>query len=224
MTPPVSSADADPKTPEVGADLKPEPTAEEVAAAAAAEARSAVHETPEAYQVNLAAEAREALGLTDDDPLIAHLQKTAAEGKKPQGWMDDVLEAAHSLAEAGLFDAGLDPAKEATELGENAAGRRREVEVFAEALKSRNDGFDDAMFGEMMSLSPTAAGVRLIEYMRKMMTDTNNAPTIKGDTPNAADQAKEDAKALTADPRYGKDRRFTRDADQKWATAFGGRA
>ncbi|WP_269220863.1 hypothetical protein [Brevundimonas vesicularis] len=33
-------------------------------------------------------------------------------------------------------------------VGENAAGRRREVEVFAEALKARGDGFDDEMFGE----------------------------------------------------------------------------
>ncbi|MFN3321662.1 MAG: hypothetical protein ACK43M_23280, partial [Allorhizobium sp.] len=42
-------------------------------------------------------------------------------------------EAAAELAKAGLFDAGLDPAAEAAKLGENAAGRRREVEVFAVA-------------------------------------------------------------------------------------------
>lgn len=189
----------------------------------AAAARATVHEKPDAYQVNLDEASREALGLGEDDPLVAGLAKYAAEKGKPQGWMDDALEAAAEMAKAGLFDAGLDPAAEAAKLGENAAGRRREVEVFAEALKARGDGFDDEMFGELMSLTPTAAGIRMVEYMRKMMTTPTNQPAAAGGG-DPADAAKEEAKRLAEDPKYGKDRRFTRDADLKWAAAFGGKA
>lgn len=182
-----------------------------------------MHESPEAYQVNLDEASREALGLGEDDPLVSGLAKYAAEKGKPQGWMDDALEAAAELAKAGLFDAGLDPAAEAAKLGENAAGRRREVEVFAEALKARNDGFDDEMFGELMSLTPTAAGIRMVEYMRKMMTVPVNQPTAEGGGGDPAEAAKEKARSMAADPKYGKDKRFTREADQAWASAFGGR-
>lgn len=216
-TPPASSPDDKPSDPPAPKPEKPEPTPEEVAAAA----RATVHEKPDAYQVNLDEASREALGLGEDDPLVAGLAKYAAEKGKPQGWMDDALEAAAEMAKAGLFDAGLDPAAEAAKLGENAAGRRREVEVFAEALKARNDGFDDEMFGELMSLSPTAAGIKTVEYLRKMMNNGNLTPPTNGGDP--ADAAKEEAKAMTADPRYGKDRRFTKEADAKWAAAFGGR-
>uniref|UniRef100_A0A6M3XBV2 Uncharacterized protein n=1 Tax=viral metagenome TaxID=1070528 RepID=A0A6M3XBV2_9ZZZZ len=181
-----------------------------------------MHEAAEAYQVNLDEASREALGLGEDDPLVSGLAKYAAEKGKPQGWMDDALEAAAELAKAGLFDAGLDPAAEAAKLGENAAGRRREVEVFAEALKARDDGFDDEMFGELMSLTPTAAGIRMVEYMRKMMTTPINQPTTQGGG-DPADAAKDKAKEMAADPKYGKDKRFTREADQAWASAFGGR-
>jgi hypothetical protein len=181
-----------------------------------------VHESPDGYRVNLDEASREALGLGEDDPLVSGLAKYAAEKGKPQGWMDDALEAAAELAKAGLFDAGLDPAAEAAKLGENAAGRRREVEVFAEALKARNDGFDDEMFGELMSLTPTAAGIRMVEYMRKMMTDNNNAPAPGGKGSDPADAAKEEARKLASDPRYGQDRKFTADADRKWREAFPG--
>lgn len=218
-TPPVSSLGDKPADPPAQQPEKPEPTPEEVAAAA----RATVHEKPDAYQVNLDDASREALGLGEDDPLVAGLAKYAAEKGKPQGWMDDALEAAAEMAKAGLFDAGLDPAAEAAKLGENAAGRRREVEVFAEALKARNDGFDDEMFGELMSLTPTAAGIRMVEYMRKMMTTPTNQPAPPNGGGDPADAAKEKAKEMAADPRYGKDRRFTREADQAWAAAHGGR-
>ena len=220
-TPPASSAGADPAPadPNAAPEPKPEPTPEEAAAAA----RAAVHETPDGYQVNLDDGAREALGLADGDPLVAGLTDYAAKNGKPQGWVDDALEAGAVLAKAGLFDSGFDPAAEAAKLGDNAAGRRREVEVFAEALKARGDGFDEDMFGELMSLSPTAAGIRTVEYLRKMMSNNGQLPNPGGQQQDPADAAKEEAKTLAADPRYGKDRRFTREADEKWAAAFGGR-
>lgn len=171
--------------------------------------------------MNLDAASREALGLGEDDPLVAGLAKYAADKGKPQGWMDDALEAAAEMAKAGLFDAGLDPAAEAAKLGENAAGRRREVEVFAEALKARGDGFDDEMFGELMSLTPTASGIRMVEYMRKLMTTPTNQPA----PPNGGqpDDAKAKAQEMAADPKYHSDRRFRAEADRKWVEAFGGR-
>ncbi len=219
-TPEAKSPDGEPKLEgEKPADEKaPEPTPEELAA----KAREAVHEDASAYTVNLDDAAKTALGLTDDDPLVASLAKFAAENKKPQGWMDNALEAAAEMAKAGVFDVGLDPAKEAEKLGENAAGRRREVEVFAEALKTRGDGFDEEMFGELMSLSPTAAGIRTVEYLRKMMMTDSQIPKPDG-KPAGADDAKTKAQEMAADPRYHADRRFKAEADRAWIAAFGGR-
>jgi len=181
-----------------------------------------VPETAEAYQVNLDDAARASLGLIDDDPMVKHLQGFAAEQKWSQGQIDDVFAAAASMASAGLLDAALNPEAEAAALGENAAARRREVEVFAQALKSRNDGFDDAMFGELMSLTPTAAGIRMVEYMRKMMTEITNTPNAGGAAQSAEDDAKAEARKLASDPRYGRERAFTADADRKWRAAFPG--
>lgn len=181
-----------------------------------------MHESPDGYQVNLDEASREALGLGEDDPLVSGLAKYAAEKGKPQGWMDDALEAAAELAKAGLFDAGLDPAAEAAKLGENAAGRRREVEVFAEALKARNDGFDDEMFGELMSLTPTAAGIRMVEYMRKMMTVPVNQPAAEGGAPDPAEAAKAEAARMRRDPRYDRDRTYRAEADAAWRAAYPG--
>lgn len=203
----------DPPSPEP----KPEPTPEDLAA----QARAVVPESADAYQVNLDEAGREALGLTDGDPLVEGLRKYAHEKGKPQGYVDDVLEAAAEMARAGLFDAGLDPAAEAAALGENAEGRRREVEVFGQALKARGD-ITEAEYGELMSLAPTAAGVTLIEKLRKMMTD-NGQIKPPGDAPSPEDAAKEEARNLAKDPKYGKDRAFTAEADRKWAAAFGGR-
>lgn len=218
-TPPEPSPAADPPAGDPPPpDPKPEPTPEEAAAAA----RAIVPESADAYQVNLDEAAREALGLTDDDALVEGLRKYAHEKGKPQGYVDDVLEAAAEMARAGLFDAGLDPAAEAAALGENAEGRRREVEVFGQALKARGD-ITEAEYGELMSLAPTAAGVTLIEKLRKMMTD-NGQIKPPGDAPSAEDAAKEEARTMAKDPRYEKDRAFRAEADRKWAAAFGGRA
>lgn len=125
------------------------------------------------------------------------------------------------MARAGLFDAGLDPAAERTKLGDNAEGRQREVEVFGQALKARGD-ITEEEYGALLSLAPEAAGVTLIEKLRKMMTD-NGQIKPPGDAPSAEDAAKEEARTLAKDPKYGKDRGFTAQADRKWAEAFGAR-
>lgn len=178
-------------------------------------------ETADAYAVNLDEASREALGLTDDDPLVAGLRKYAHEKGKPQGYLDDVLEAAAEMSRAGLFDAGLDPAAERAKLGDNAEGRQRDVEVFGQALKARGD-ITEEEYGALLSLAPEAAGVTLIEKLRKLMTD-NGQIKPPGAAPSPEEAAKEEARTMAKDQRYGKDRTFTAEADRKWASAFGGR-
>ena len=226
-----TSGSADPKTPEGGtppetspgdkpADppaQKPEPTPEEVAAAA----RAAVPDTAEAYQVNLAAEDREALGLTDNDPLVEALAKFGAENKRSQGWLDDMLEGASILQKAGLFDAGFDPAAERASLGEGAEGRQRDIELFAESLKQRGE-IDEGMYGELMSLSPTANGVKLIEYMRRQMGSSGAVPVLGGAEVDALSEAKAKASEMRRDPRYDRDRSYRAEADAAWRDAYSG--
>ncbi|MNU76975.1 hypothetical protein D3C71_665380 [compost metagenome] len=177
-------------------------------------------EAVDGYAVNVSDTAREKLGLTDGDPMVEALSKFAHESGKPQGWLDDVMEGAAALAEAGLFDSSFDPDAEAAALGENADGRRREVEVFAESLKTRGE-IDEGMFGELMSLSPTANGVKLIEYMRKQMGAGGDIPKPTEGQGATLNEAQEEARTLSRDPKYGKDRAFTADADRKWMAAFG---
>lgn len=195
-----------------------EPTPEEAAEAA----RAAVHDTAEAYVVNLDDDAKTALGLVDGDPLVGHLQKLAHDGKWPQGRVDDFLTTAADMARAGLFDAGIDPAAEAAALGENAAGRRREVEVWAESLKERGE-ISEGEFGELMSLSPTANGVTLIEKIRKLAGAGGGIPK-----PQPADEAgdqkalQDKAREMRRDPRYETDKEFRGDADRAWREAWPG--
>lgn len=180
-----------------------------------------VPEAVDGYAVNVSDTAREKLGLTDGDPMVAALSKFAHESGKPQGWMDDVMEGAAVLAEGGLFDGGFDPAAEAAALGENADGRRREVEVFAESLKTRGE-IDEGMFGELMSLSPTANGVKLIEYMRKQMGAGGEIPKPGGGQAESGDVLKAKAKEMRADPRYENDRSFRAEADEAFKIAYPG--
>lgn len=178
-------------------------------------------EAADGYAVNVSDAAREKLGLTDGDPMVSALSKFAHDSGKPQGWLDDVMEGAAALAEAGLFDSSFDPAAEAAALGDNAEGRRREVEVFAESLKTRGE-IDEGEYGELMSLSPTANGVKLIEKLRQMMGASGEIPKPTEGQGATEGAAQEEARALSRDPKYGKDRAFTADADRKWMAAFGG--
>lgn len=193
-----------------------EPTPEEAAAAA----RAVVPEAADGYAVNVSDAAREKLGLTDGDPMVAALSKFAHDSGKPQGWLDDVMEGAAALAEAGLFDSSFDPAAEAAALGENAEGRRREVEVFAESLKARGE-IDEGEYGELMSLSPTANGVKLIEKLRQMMGASGEIPK-PGGSADAGEALKAKAAEMRADPRYDTDRQFRVQADQAFKDAYPG--
>lgn len=202
---------------------KPEPTAEEAAAAAALEtARAVVPTEASAYAVNLDAEAKTALGLGDgEDPIVKGITETFAKAGKTQGQLDDFLADVGELAKAGLFAAGaFDPAAELAKLGENGEARRREVEIFAEGLKNRGDGFDEEMHGELMSLSPTAAGVKLVEYFRKLAGPNGEiAPPVDTNTATSREAAQAEAEKLRRDPRYESDRKFRKDADAAFMAA-----
>lgn len=205
------------------ADKPAEPTAEEAAAAAALEtARAAVHTDASAYAINLDDEAKAALKLGDGEDLIVKgITEHFAKAGKTQGQLDDFLAQAGDLAKAGLFDAGsFDPAAELAKLGENGEARRREVEIFAEGLKARNDGFDEEMHGELMSLSPTAAGVKLVEYFRKMAGPNGEiaAPTDTN-VETSREAAIANAEALRRDPKYETDRKFRKAADEAFMKA-----
>ena len=207
-----------------GDDAKPgegEAPKDEAAKDEAPHPRTVVPEAADGYRVNLDDEAKGRLGLGDDDPLVKGLFEAAAEGKKPQGWVDDVLQGAAELAKRGLFDAGFDPKAEAEALGENADGRRRDAEVWAKGLMDRGV-IDEGEFGELMSLTPTAAGVKLIEKLKGLAGPAGDiqAPTDGGIAPGEAKKAK--AREMAADKRYGRDRAFTREADAAWKEAFPG--
>lgn len=198
---------------------KPEPTAEETAAAEAEAARAAVHTEASAYQLNVDDEGKTALGLGGpDDPIVKGLTEHWAKTGKSQGALDDFLATAGELAKEGLFGTGFDPAAEAAKLGENAAGRRREAEVFAAALKARGD-ITDEEHGELMSLSPTAAGITLLEKLRGMMGEAGRieAPTEAAPSGKEASLAK--YREMRADPKYETDRKFRAEADRHFQAA-----
>ena len=171
------------------------------------------------YAINLSDEAKAALRLADDgDPIVQGIRDHFKAEGLPQGAFDDFLARAGKLAEAGLFDTGFDVAAEAVKLGENAEGRSRDVEAFANSLKARgDDGFDDEMHGELMSLSPSAAGVRLVEFLRRQMGAAGEIVVTTDNGPSG--DPKEVAKALARDPRYETDKAFRKEADLAWQAA-----
>lgn len=173
------------------------------------------------YQLNLSDDAKTQLGLGDDDPVLKGLFEAAAEGKKPQGWVDDVLEGAAELAKRGLFDSGFDPKAEAEALGENADGRRRDAEVWAKGLLDRQV-IDEGEFGELMSLTPTAAGVKLIEKLKGLAGPAGDIQAPDAAAPDASAELKAKAQAMATDKRYGQDRDFTAEADAMWKKAYPG--
>lgn len=206
-TPPSTEKEASPS--------EAEQTPEQIAAAEAEAARAAVHADPAAYTVNIDDEAKKALGLADaDDPIVKGLTEIAAKSGMSQGRVDDFLATAAEMAKAGLFDTGFDPVAEAAALGENAAGRRREVEIFADALKSRGEGFDDGMHQELMSLSPTANGVKLVEFIRKMMGPAGEITPPEGPGLGSREAALAKFREQRADPRYHTDKDFRKATEQ----------
>jgi hypothetical protein len=179
-----------------------------------------VPESFEAYQVNLPPELVKYTGAATD-PVMKALREHALEQKWPQGRFDDTLSLIKVFADKGVLVPLFDPAAEAAKLGDKGAARRQDVEIFAKSLKSRNE-ITDEEFGEMASLAATAAGVQLVEKLRKMMGDAGKTPI---DAPSGGDQsasspAMAEAQTMRADPRYGKDSTFTRSADRKWVAAW----
>lgn len=157
------------------------------------------------------------------DPAV----KALSEHFQAQGWsqrrVNDVAEAMNVLADKGLIEPPFDPSAELAKLGENGAARVTEAENFVKAMQARGE-LTEEEFGEAMSLTPTAAGVSLLEKLRAgrkdpIVTDAGgpSAHAQPGDTP-----AQAEARALSRDERYGKDKAFTKEADAKWMTAFGG--
>lgn len=219
-TPAEPSPSGDDAKPGEGEAPKDENAKDEAAKDDAPDPRAVVPERADGYRVNLDDEAKGRLGLGDDDPLVKGLFEAAAEGKRPQGWVDDVLEGAAELAKRGLFDAGFDPKAEAEALGENADGRRRDAEVWAKGLMDRGV-IDEGEFGELMSLTPTASGVKLIEKLKGLAGPAGDiqAPSAAGDS---AGDLKAKAQAMAGDPRYHTDRDFKREADEMWKKAYPG--
>lgn len=170
------------------------------------------------YAVNLPAELVKYTG-EPSDPAMKALREYAVEQKWSQGQFDDTLGVIKAFADKGVLHEMFDPAAEAAKLGDNAPARRQEVEVFAKSLLERKE-IDDAEFGELMSLAPTAAGVTLMEKLRKMMGPGAGVTAPRaGDGPQESPEMAE-AKAMRLDPKYDTDSRFKRAADAAWIKAF----
>lgn len=178
-----------------------------------------VPDKPEAYAVNVSDEVKTGLGLVDDDPMVKALQAHAHENKKPQGWLDDVMEAAGVLNAKGLLDGAFDPAAELAKMGENGAAVRTEAETYAGALKERGEISEDA-YGELMSLTPTAAGVELIRYFRKAANQEAGFDPPEGGGVSSEEALQKKARDMAADPRYETDKAFRKEADALYIKAF----
>lgn len=153
------------------------------------------------------------------DPMIAAVREHFKATGRTQGEFDQLFDTLGTLEAKGFIPKPLDFAAERAALGDNGAARQGEVETFAKALKQRGD-IDDAEFGELMSLAPTAAGVRLVEKLRKMTGDTTIKPPGEGGDADPKAAAQAEARALARDPRYEKDRQFRAEADAKYKAAF----
>jgi hypothetical protein len=218
--PPSPSAEGDPPA-EPAAAAPAEPTAEEAAAAAAALA--AVPETPDGYQLKLSEAAKTTLGSLEGDPVFASLREAAKEKGWTQGQFNERIgEAIEIMADKGLLVPNFDPAAEIGKLsegGKDGKARQQEVQVFADSLKARGD-IDDAEYGELMSLAPTAAGVKLVEKLRAMAA-TGGTALPGGDGGATAEAQKEAAREMRRDERYDKDPTFRREADLAYRKAWG---
>lgn len=193
------------------------------AAAQALEAARAV--TPEAadgYVFNVSEAAKGALGKLDGDPVVAELQAFALERKMTQGQFDDSVGAiVDRLALKGFLLPNFDPAAELQKLGDNGSQRRGEVETFASQLLDRKE-IDAEQAAELTSLSATAAGVKLVESLRKMMgAGAGLIAPGPGDAGAGADADKARAAEMRRDPKYGVDAVFTREADELRQRTYG---
>lgn len=184
-------------------------------------------DTAEGYALNVPDALKPYLGEAKDDPAIAAVRDHFKAKGYNQGQMDVLFESLGVLQEKGLMGAPFDAAVELGKLsegGKDGKARRAEVETFAASLESRGD-LSKEEAAELKSLAPTAAGVSLVEKLRKLMGGAGEIKAPSGDVGGAADAngdnpAQAAARAASRDPRYGKDRAYTVEADKAWRTAF----
>lgn len=218
------------------AETQGSPSAEEAAAAAAAAeaaaaaaavdpavaeaeaARAIVPEAADGFKVNLPAEFAKFAGDATDPAMVALREHAVAE-KWSQGRFDDTMSLIKVFAGKGLLDQVYDPAAEAKKLGDKAEPRRQEIETFATSLKERGE-IDDAEFGELAAMSLTAAGVTVLEKLRKMMGPGGGEPKTPGGGEPAGGSAMDQANAMRLDPKYDSDGTFRRKADKAWVDAW----
>lgn len=157
-----------------------------------------------------------------DDPALGAMRNAALAKGWTQGEFNDRFgQAVEALADAGLLVPNFNPAAELAALGDNGAARQQEVEMFAKQLQTRGE-LTEAEAAELTSLAPTAAGVTLVEKLRKMMGDAGMIvapaaadPKFPNDTPDQIE-----ARAMARDPRYETDKAFRKEADAKFMAAF----
>ncbi len=159
------------------------------------------------------------------DPAWTALREHALVNKWDQGRFDDTIGVLQAFADKGLLEPVFNAEAETAALGEGGRARQEELTVFLSSLKDRND-IDEAMFGELSSLIPTAAGTRALEFMKKLSQPSGGPPPVPTVLPDGAQPgdtpAQAEARAMARDPKYGKDKPFTKDADARWISAFGG--
>lgn len=179
-----------------------------------------VPDTPDGYVFTVGEKATTALGDMSKDPALNALRDAAkAEGWTQGQFNERVGKVVDILAEKGFLVPSFDPAAELATLsegGKDGKARQQEVQVFADSLKARGD-IDEQEYAELVSLQPTAAGVRLIEKLRAMSA-TGGLQLGGGDT--TKDQLRERAAEMRRDARYDTDGKFRREADAAYMAAY----
>lgn len=156
------------------------------------------------------------------DPAIKALAEHYKAEGLPQRTLDNALGALKVLADKGMIPPPLNFAAETAALTENGVdGRARQtgLETHLRALHERKE-LSDGELSELMSLVPTANGVRALEKLTKTMTDTTAKLPGAGDQPTGQDAAIAKAKELRRDSRYETDAKFRKEADAAWRSAY----
>jgi hypothetical protein len=207
--------------PDGAASTPPAASPSDSAAPAEGGTLAAIPENAAGYTFNFSDKAQGLVGDLASDPLVAALQEHAATNKWPLSRFQDLAVAIEVAAEKGLIDAPIDNTAEMGKLGNDGLQRQAELESYFQALQARND-IDGEMFGEAMILSRTAPGVKMLEWFRKQLPDGGKIvpPTGEGGAGEGVTANQEKAREMARDERYGKDRAFTRQADEAWMKAF----
>ncbi len=236
-TPPPSPAPASgdpppaptpPETPPPATEPPAEPAPQPPAEPVAVDPKTVVPETADGYAVTLADPLKAYFsGDPAADPAVAALREHFKATGKSQGEFDALFENLQVLVDKGIIPPPLNLEAEVTALaegGKDGKARQGEQETFLRALKDRGE-LSDETFGELMSLVPTANGVRALEQLRKAMT--GNAGDIQAPK-DAADEAKKarEIEVLGAlkDPKYQSDNTFRKAADAAVIAFYGAEA